>query len=61
MTVGEICITMYLILVGGSTVLIWAALMASKPHENKATSVQYKHWGYSPLREHNTRPSRFHL
>jgi hypothetical protein len=60
MTVAEIFIGAYLIVGLLAAALIWIALIASKRRDDKAKDVNYDHLKYSPFRERNTKPSRFH-
>lgn len=60
MTVVEIFVIAYLIVGLLAAALIWIALMASKRRADKAKDVNRDLLEYSPFRERNTKPSRFH-
>jgi hypothetical protein len=61
MTVAEICVSAYLIVVGLAATLIWAALAASKRRPSQAKKyASYFYLKHSVFHEQNTRPSRSH-
>jgi hypothetical protein len=60
MTVVEILIGAYLIVGLLAAALIWIALIASKRRADKTKDVNHDYLKYSPFRERNTKPSRFH-